>query len=183
MPKILRNLTVDLFLPMHDILIGLGSNLGDRETTLRKSWEKITQLDYIKEIAISKLYETQPVGGPPGQPMFLNAVGRIQTDFYSPQALLTLLQGIENDFGRVRTERWAARTLDLDILLFGNLVIFSSELSIPHPRLAERRFALEPALEIAAEMILPTNGRTIRDLFDELIRHENSTSYAKNDSP
>ncbi|MDR0608483.1 MAG: 2-amino-4-hydroxy-6-hydroxymethyldihydropteridine diphosphokinase [Planctomycetaceae bacterium] len=145
-----------------EILLALGSNLGNRRVILESAWQEIGNLPEIKTLRISRFYETQPVGGPINQPEFLNAVGIIITTL-PPRRLLEKLQEIENRFGRVRTEHWGPRTLDIDILLYGNEVILTPTLTIPHPEMLHRRFVLEPAAEIAADTVHPITGQTIRE--------------------
>jgi 2-amino-4-hydroxy-6-hydroxymethyldihydropteridine diphosphokinase len=118
---------------------------------------------------VSSFRETEPVGGPPGQGAYLNAAAVLETTV-EPFELLRVLQAIEGRFGRVRTVRWGERTLDLDLLLYDDCVIETTELSVPHPRLAERRFVLEPTAEIAPDAIEPRTGRTIAELLQELDR-------------
>lgn len=149
---------------MQDVLLAFGSNLGDRQRTIESAWHDLAAM--VEAVQLSGFYETKPVGGPPGQPDFLNAAGWIRTDL-PPLELLKLLQEIEHRYGRVRTERWGARTLDIDLLLYGTAVIETPELTVPHPEMLRRRFVLEPATEIAAEMVHPISGQTVRDAFSE----------------
>jgi 2-amino-4-hydroxy-6-hydroxymethyldihydropteridine diphosphokinase len=148
-------------------LIALGSNLGDRQATLEGA---IAALDGTRGVAVQKVssfYETEPVGGPSGQGMFLNAAAVLETTL-EPLGLLQVLQEIETRFGRVRTVRWEARTLDLDLLLYGDQIIETAELTIPHPRMAERRFVLEPLAEVAPDAFDPVTLRTITQLLAAL---------------
>ena len=139
-------------------LLSFGSNLGNRRETLAGAWRALGQME--NTLALSSFYETEPVGGPAGQPKYLNAAGIIQTTRL-PEELLALLQTIEADFGRVRTERWGARTLDIDILLYGDQRVEQSRLTIPHVEMLHRQFVLEPAQEIAADWIHPITKKTI----------------------
>ena len=148
-------------------LIGLGSNVGDREAALRGAFDAIDALPNVKLLRQSRLYRTAPIGGPSGQQEFLNAAAVVETQL-EPLALLDKLQRIENQFGRERRERWSARTLDIDLLLAGDTVIESPELTVPHPRMSFRRFVLEPSAEIAGEMVHPTIGWSIRELWEHL---------------
>ncbi|MDR3108097.1 MAG: 2-amino-4-hydroxy-6-hydroxymethyldihydropteridine diphosphokinase [Planctomycetaceae bacterium] len=150
------------------VLVALGANLGERELTLRSAWECLSKNENIKTIKLSKLYETEPVGGPPNQPMFLNAAGLLETTL-TPEELLAALQEVENKHGRERKIHWAARTLDLDIILYENQIVNEPNLTIPHPRLTERKFVLIPANEIAADMIVPTIGKTIGEIYNEYV--------------
>jgi 2-amino-4-hydroxy-6-hydroxymethyldihydropteridine diphosphokinase len=140
--------------------IGLGSNLGDREANLRAALERLAELGALR---VSSLRETDPVGVT-DQPRFVNAVAELETDL-GAGALLGRLLEIERELGRDRSreERWGPRTIDLDLLLYGNEVLAGPGLTVPHPRLAERRFVLEPLHELAPDLALP-DGRWIRDL-------------------
>ena len=132
---------------MQICFLGIGSNLGDRRKNIRLALEKISSLKNTKIVKLSKIIETDPVGGPSRQGKFLNAVLKIKTDL-TPLKLLKQLQKIENEVGRRRTVRWGPRTIDLDILLFGDKVIERKELKVPHPRLMERDFVLKPLLSL-----------------------------------
>ena len=132
---------------MQTCFLGIGSNLGNRRKHIRLALEKISSLKNTKIVKLSKIIETDPVGGPSGQGKFLNAVVKIKTDL-TPLKLLKQLQKIENEVGRRRTVRWGPRTIDLDILLFGDKVIERKELRVPHPRLMERDFVLKPLLSL-----------------------------------
>jgi 2-amino-4-hydroxy-6-hydroxymethyldihydropteridine diphosphokinase len=148
-------------------LIGLGSNLGDRRAMLEGAIAELAATPGVQVLRISSLHETEPVGGPPGQGTYLNAAAVLETTL-DPVGLLRILQAIETRFGRVRTVRWGERTLDLDLLLFGDRIIETAELRVPHPGLAERRFVLEPLAEIAADAIEPRTGRTVSELLEML---------------
>jgi 2-amino-4-hydroxy-6-hydroxymethyldihydropteridine diphosphokinase len=149
--------------------IGLGSNLGDREATLEGAVAALASTPGVSVRAVSAFHETEPVGGPPGQRPFLNAAAALETTL-DPFALLQVLQAIETRFGRVRIVRWGERTLVLDLLLFDDHIIRTAALTVPHPRLAERRFVLEPLAEIAPGAVDPVTGRTISELLKELNR-------------
>ncbi len=140
--------------------IGLGANLGDREANLRTAIERLAELGPLR---VSSFRETDPVGVTE-QPRFVNAVAELETDL-SARDLLQLLLEIERKMGRDRSreERWGPRTIDLDLLLYGDEVIDEPGLTVPHPRLAERRFVLEPLHELAPGLVLP-DGRGIGDL-------------------
>jgi 2-amino-4-hydroxy-6-hydroxymethyldihydropteridine diphosphokinase len=152
---------------MPTALIGLGSNLGDRAALLERAAELLGQHANVKIVASSRPFVTAPVGGPAGQGEFLNAAVRLLTTL-SPQSLLAVLQQIENKLGRARGERWSARTIDLDLLLYDDLVLDTPALQVPHPRMSLRRFVLTPAAEVAPEMIHPTTGWPIRRLLEHL---------------
>ena len=125
--------------------------------------------DRVEVLCVSKFIETPPVGGPPGQPPYLNAAAEIETDL-SPEDLLATLQRIEAALGRDREgeQRWGPRTCDLDILLMGDCVMETDSLTLPHPRLAERTFALRPLAEISPNAVHPVLGKTIAELLGEL---------------
>jgi 2-amino-4-hydroxy-6-hydroxymethyldihydropteridine diphosphokinase len=150
-------------------LIGLGSNLGDRRATLLRALEELNTSAGISVKKVSSFHETEPVGGPPGQGPYLNAAACIETTL-DPPSLLHLLQGIEDRNGRVRRVRWGERTLDLDLLLFDDRIVGTEELTIPHPRMAERRFVLEPLLEVAPRAVHPVTGRTVAEMIEDLNR-------------
>ncbi len=127
--------------------VGLGSNLGDRLAHLETAVRSIPDV-----VAISSVYETVPVGGPAGQPAYLNAVVELDTEL-SPRQLLEVARALEGRAGRVRAERWGPRTLDVDILLVGELTVDEEDLQVPHPRMWERRFVMEPLSEVAPDLV------------------------------
>jgi 2-amino-4-hydroxy-6-hydroxymethyldihydropteridine diphosphokinase len=154
-----------------DAYIALGSNLGDREQNLLQAIAEIGRLPYSRVTALSPCYETSPVG-PRDQPLFFNAVLRLATAL-APCDLLGHLQQIENGvFARTRSVRWGPRTMDLDLLLYGTEIIHEKVLTIPHPRMAERRFVLQPLCDIAPELIHPVLGRPVRELLAGLTSDE-----------
>jgi 2-amino-4-hydroxy-6-hydroxymethyldihydropteridine diphosphokinase len=140
--------------------ISAGSNLGDRKANLNFGAQSLAKGGIVRKI--SSCFETEPVGYS-GQPWFLNQVFELET-LLPPHDLLLLCQGIELSRGRERPFPNAPRTLDLDILLFDNRIIEEKDLTIPHPRLMERKFVLEPFVEIAPEVHHPISGKTIQEL-------------------
>jgi len=152
--------------------ISLGSNLGDREAQLRFAVSQISELPGTTVLRASKFYETDPVGPPPQGP-YLNAALEAVTE-REPRALLADLLAIEAAAGRERIVHWGARSLDLDILLYGDLCLSEPGLHVPHPRLHERRFVLEPLCEIAAEFWHPEQHASIRDLAERCRAEEHA---------
>lgn len=144
-----------------DLYIGLGSNLDHPLQQIRQALDELSLLPHSELIQHSQLYRSDPVG-PPDQPDYINAVAQLRTRL-QPEALLDQLQALELHHHRVRVEHWGARTLDLDILLFGNQQIHSKRLSVPHPYIGERSFVLYPLQEIAPELRFP-NGESIIEL-------------------
>ena len=140
--------------------VGLGSNVGDREATIRAA---IAALPGV--VAVSELRETDPVGVTE-QPVFLNGAFALETEL-SARELLRSLLAVERELGRERRERWGPRTIDLDLLLYGGETLDEPGLTVPHPRLHERRFVLEPLAEIAPRLVIPGRGR-VEDLLAEL---------------
>jgi 2-amino-4-hydroxy-6-hydroxymethyldihydropteridine diphosphokinase len=138
--------------------IGLGANLGPKEVTILRAVDLLGATDGIAVLELSQLRETEPVGVV-DQPLFLNGAVAIETSL-SPRELLDVLLGVEQELGRVRGEvRWGPRTIDLDLLVYGEDVVDEPGLRIPHPRLHERRFALEPLAELEPELDVPGLGR------------------------
>ncbi len=127
--------------------LGLGSNLGDRQALLRHAVAGLPDV-----VGISAVYETDPVGGPPGQPPYLNIVVELCTT-RAPRTLLELGQRLEEEAGRVRAGRWGPRTLDVDVLLVGDERVDDPDLVVPHPRMNERRFVLAPLADLAPELV------------------------------
>jgi 2-amino-4-hydroxy-6-hydroxymethyldihydropteridine diphosphokinase len=152
---------------MITVYIGLGSNLGDRRRNLEAALEALRAHPQITVSAVSSFLETDPVGGPPGQGRFLNAAAKIETDL-SPEALLEELKRIERALGRKPGPRWGPREIDLDILLSGDTILETAALVIPHPRMRERRFVLEPLEEIAPDARDPVTGLSIRALLEKV---------------
>jgi 2-amino-4-hydroxy-6-hydroxymethyldihydropteridine diphosphokinase len=142
-------------------VLALGSNLGDREATIRAAVADIAALDGVRVLAASDLYESAAIteqGTDEDAPAYLNAVVTVRSALH-PQPLLDALSEIETRHGRVRTERWGNRTLDIDIITFAGMQVDSDQLHIPHPRAAERAFVLAPWLQIAPDAELPGFGR------------------------
>lgn len=127
--------------------MGLGANLGDREGTIRAALDRLAATPGVRVAAVSRLIDTAPVGGPPGQPRFLNGAARLETTLPA-RALLERLLAIERELGRARAERWGPRTIDLDLLLYGERAIDEPDLVVPHPRMRERPFVLGPLAEL-----------------------------------
>jgi 2-amino-4-hydroxy-6-hydroxymethyldihydropteridine diphosphokinase len=144
-------------------VIALGANIGNPQENLDVAVALLKEATDV--IAVSNYYQTAPVGGPE-QPDYLNAVCIIESELPAMD-LLSLLHGIEKSMGRERLEHWGPRTIDLDLIQFGTLLSKSDELQLPHPRAHERRFVLEPWLEIEPEAILLTHGR-ISQLLEQL---------------
>ncbi len=149
--------------------IALGSNMGDRAEILLEAVKLVDETEGIDVRLMSQMMLTAPVGGPAGQNDYMNAVAEIETTL-EPRQLLAALQGIEKSLGRNRAaeQRFGPRTCDLDILLMNDLVMETPELTIPHPRMHERRFVIEPLAQIAPEAVHPVLGKTVRELLEEL---------------
>jgi 2-amino-4-hydroxy-6-hydroxymethyldihydropteridine diphosphokinase len=152
---------------MPTVYLGLGANLGKRRETIDAALARLADHPAICVCAVSALIETAPVGGPAGQPNYLNGAAAIETNL-DPAALLAELKRIEHDLGRRDGPRWGPRPIDLDILLYGDLALDTPDLTIPHPRLRERRFVLEPLAEIAPDAIDPVTGLAVRALLARL---------------
>jgi 2-amino-4-hydroxy-6-hydroxymethyldihydropteridine diphosphokinase len=151
--------------PVASVAIALGSNMGDSQEILEASLETLAQTPGIILEAKSSWYKTKAIGPP--QPDYLNGCARLKVQLV-PQALLETLLAIEDKFGRVRQERWGARTLDLDLLLYDDLIVDQPNLQIPHPRMSERAFVLVPLAEIAPDWIEPVSQRVIQDLLQDV---------------
>jgi 2-amino-4-hydroxy-6-hydroxymethyldihydropteridine diphosphokinase len=136
--------------------VGLGANLGSREVMLRRAVELLGEADGVDVLAVSQLRETEPVGVL-DQPPFLNGAVGVETT-RTPRELRDLLLEIERSLGRVREERWGPRTVDLDLLVYGDEVVDEPGLRVPHARLHERRFALEPLAELDPQFEVPGRG-------------------------
>jgi len=147
--------------------VALGSNLGDREANMRRAVEMLGRRDGIEIVQVSSFSETDPVGGPPGQEKFLNAAAALDTAL-KPRELLEACMEVERELGRTRDVPWGPRTMDMDILLYGDEAVDEPGLVIPHPRMHERMFVLMPLAEIAPGVRHPRLWKTARELLDML---------------
>jgi 2-amino-4-hydroxy-6-hydroxymethyldihydropteridine diphosphokinase len=147
--------------------IALGANLGNRETQIRDAAKRLRQTPGMEDVRLSRLLEFRAVGGPADSPDFLNAAAEVRTTL-SPRALLDRLLDIERQMGRTRDEKWGPRLIDLDLLLYGDEIISSPDLKVPHPLMHERRFVIEPLAELAPDARHPVLRATIGDLLKRL---------------
>jgi 2-amino-4-hydroxy-6-hydroxymethyldihydropteridine diphosphokinase len=147
------------------VYLSLGSNLGNREGYLREAISRLRDLGVIRQV--SAFYETQPVEVRTEQPWFLNCALAMETEL-DPSAFLGRMLAVEQSMGRVRTEPKGPRTIDIDILFFGNDVLDTPELTVPHPAMQQRRFVLQPLAEIAPAFMHPVLKRTVQELLDSL---------------
>ena len=145
--------------------LALGSNMGDSQKTLEAAIQILAQTPGISLEARSNWYQTKAVGPP--QPDYLNGCVTLQVEIL-PHQLLDILLGIEQQFGRVRQERWGPRILDLDLLLFDDIILDTQNLKIPHPRMRDRAFVLVPLAEIAPDWVEPVSGYVIKELLKEV---------------
>ncbi|MFZ4640626.1 MAG: 2-amino-4-hydroxy-6-hydroxymethyldihydropteridine diphosphokinase [Nodosilinea sp.] len=150
----------------HLVALALGSNIGDSRATLEAALLRLGNTPGVDLVSRSSWYKTAPIGGPE-QPDYVNACAVLKVGI-SPQQFLLKLLAIEQEFGRVRTVRWGSRTLDLDILLYADIIMDTPDLKIPHPRMVERAFVLVPLVEIAPAWIEPVSGETIAQLVQKL---------------
>ncbi|MCQ9301911.1 2-amino-4-hydroxy-6-hydroxymethyldihydropteridine diphosphokinase [Staphylococcus hyicus] len=159
---------------MIDVYLGLGSNIGDCEQQLQSAVERLDQVTGIHVQHMSSMYETKPVGYVE-QPDFLNVCLHIKTTL-SPEALLHQCLRIEKELHRVREVRWGPRTIDIDVLLYGDEIIESEQLIVPHPRMTARAFVMIPLNEIAAHVIEPRSKKTIQSLVqpdETVVKYQN----------
>lgn len=149
---------------MSTVYLGLGANLGDREANIRRALEMLAERGVGVRV-VSALIETEAVGGPAGQPLFVNGAALVETEL-SPRELLEVCNQVEAALGRDRSGgRWTARTIDIDILVYGQRVIDAPDLTVPHPRIVARGFVLEPLAEIAPGLSVPGTGKTVAELW------------------
>ncbi len=153
--------------------IALGSNLGDRLANIRAAVYELKEIAFPGENFLeASIYQTEPVHCPPGSPVFYNTVVEMAFDG-TPSGLLEKTRALEKQLGRATAPvRNAPRVIDIDLLYFGQETIATADLLLPHPRLHERRFVLEPLAEIRGELILPGSGKTIREVFLQLVSDE-----------
>jgi 2-amino-4-hydroxy-6-hydroxymethyldihydropteridine diphosphokinase len=149
------------------VFIGLGGNLGEPLARFLEVRQALHSHRQIIVVASSPLYRTAPVGGPAGQPDYLNAVLELATDL-TPLALLDYCCELEQRGGRRREVHWGARTIDIDLLLADGLICSTPQLTLPHPHLHERSFVLKPLSDLAADLIHPLSGRTMAELLASL---------------
>ncbi|HHW7570006.1 TPA: 2-amino-4-hydroxy-6-hydroxymethyldihydropteridine diphosphokinase [Mannheimia haemolytica] len=152
---------------MQTVYIALGSNLENPLEQLKQAVEKLKK--FANEFEISPFYGSKPVG-PQDQPDYVNAVAKFSTDL-SPTALLDKLQSIENEQGRVRVRRWGERTLDLDIILYGNQQIQTERLNVPHIEMKNREFVIVPMFDLTPDLVLPT-GEKLADIYAQFKDHQ-----------
>ncbi|MEN2840334.1 2-amino-4-hydroxy-6-hydroxymethyldihydropteridine pyrophosphokinase [Mannheimia haemolytica] len=152
---------------MQTVYIALGSNLENPLEQLKQAVEKLKK--FANEFEISPFYGSKPVG-PQDQPDYVNAVAKFSTDL-SPTALLDKLQSIESEQGRVRVRRWGERTLDLDIILYGNQQIQTERLNVPHIEMKNREFVIVPMFDLTPDLVLPT-GEKLADIYAQFKDHQ-----------
>lgn len=145
--------------------ISLGSNMGDKVASLKQAVELLQAHEHIQVIRVSSIYDTDPVGYE-DQDVFMNIVAEVETEL-TGEELLTVCQSIEQELKRVRVVRWGPRTMDLDIILYGDEVIDTPILTVPHPRMHERAFVLVPLVELNAEVIHPVHRKSAEELLSE----------------
>ncbi len=146
--------------------LGLGSNLSDRRANIDDAIRRLGETEGIRVTKVSSMYDTKPVGGPP-QPNYLNAACEIETEL-PPHELLRSALALEDAMGRTREVHWGPRNIDIDILLYGDVIIHDDELTVPHPRLPQREFVLRPLAEIAPSLLHPLTQTAIRVLLSAI---------------
>lgn len=151
---------------MKSAYLGLGSNLGNRMAFLRGGRDLLISRRDIILTLFAGIYEAKAIGGPPESPSFLNTVLQIQTSL-QPYELLEVCLEVEEQFGRTRGSHWAPRTMDIDILMYADLILTDERLTVPHPRLTERAFVLVPLSQIATDIMHPVSQKTIGELASE----------------
>ena len=166
---------------MSKCLIALGSNLGNRQHHLDEAVTRLLARENIDFLARSRPITTNPIGGPTGQHHFLNEVLMIETN-RTPESLLTCAQQVEQELGRVRHQRWGARTIDIDLLMVDQMIVQSPSLQLPHPRMMYRQFVLQPATEIAPELEHPLVGWSLAKLLDNLSSPVNYLAFTGSDT-
>lgn len=169
-----KNVGVEIKRYWHDVFIGVGSNIGDREQYLKKGLQQLNLKDDVVIKKVSTFIETEPYGGVEMEP-FLNGVARIRT-LLEPHELLKICNEIENEFGRERLIRWGPRTLDMDILFYDRLILDDELLTIPHIDIKNRDFVLKPMTEIAPGFVHPVYIKTMQDMLAELEGVDNVTN-------
>lgn len=143
--------------------IGFGSNVGDRSAHLNAALDRLARVDGVTVLAASTVYQSEAIGGPPGQDPYWNAVVKVRTRL-DAAALLDALLSIELQLGRHRSVRWGPRTIDLDLLLFGDAIIRAPKLRVPHPELNARPFVLAPLAELDPDVCDPVSGKSAREM-------------------
>ncbi len=155
--------------------LGLGANLGDRAANIKAALDMLPASSGVRVVKVSSLMENPAQGGPEGAPNFLNAAARIETSLGS-HALLHRMMEIERKLHRQRRVKWEPRTIDMDLLLYGDQIISSQELVVPHPLMHERRFVLVPLAEIAPEAVHPALQMTVLGLLTNLDQNNSETT-------
>jgi 2-amino-4-hydroxy-6-hydroxymethyldihydropteridine diphosphokinase len=164
---------------MADVFLGMGSNVGDKIGNIREALGLLNKSGKIAMVAISSLYETEPVGVS-GQPEYVNCVVRLETEL-DPHSLLNLLKSVESILGRKPHSHLRPRPIDIDILLYDDIDLESLELVIPHSRLKVRRFALEPILEIDPEAADPITGKPLREFLNDVMTQKIKITASSNE--
>ena len=166
---------------LEKVYLSLGANLGDRLNNLARARREISKIKNTRILSFSSIYETLP-WGQEKQPDFLNQAAALETAL-EPMELLAALQAIEIKMGRQKREKWGPREIDIDILLFGNLIIVSEQLIIPHPLLRKRLFVLVPLQELEPELVFPEDGASIEEVLNSVSPRERNEIRKKMASP